>query len=183
MLDLLTSLADKNLVVAETHADGTRFGMLETVRHYAQDRLRESGEDEPVRDNHVEYFLGMAGRLVDPLLNDGAIIGNEWLVIAPTDVGPQKWGAGGEMVMWASKDEGKTWTRRAALTSNSELNHSYARRPLNARDPFFVFWADGNPDKLSASRLYFADSSGRKVWRLPYTIPEGADSGVPELLK
>ena len=46
VLDLLTSLADKNLVVAETHGDETRFGLLETVRHYAQDRLRESGEEE-----------------------------------------------------------------------------------------------------------------------------------------
>ena len=46
VLDLLTSLADKNLVAAETRCDETRFGMLETVRHYARDRLRESGEEE-----------------------------------------------------------------------------------------------------------------------------------------
>jgi hypothetical protein len=111
------------------------------------------------------------------------VLRDEWLVIAPTDVGPQKWGAGGEMVLWASKDEGTTWTRRGNLTQQSELNHSYARRPLNARDPFFVFWADGNPDKLSPSRLYFADSSGKRVWRMPYTFPETADSALPELLK
>jgi hypothetical protein len=111
------------------------------------------------------------------------ILRDEWLVIAPTDMGPQKWGTGGEMVLWASKDQGKTWTRRGNLTQNSELNHSYARRPLNARDPFFVFWADGNPDKLSESRLYFADSSGRRVWRMPYTFPEGAESALPELVK
>ena len=73
MLDLLTSLADKNLVVAETQGDETRFGLLETVRHYAQDRLRESGEDEAVRDRHVEYFLDMAGRLLDPMQNDSEL--------------------------------------------------------------------------------------------------------------
>ncbi len=73
MLDLLTSLADKNLVVAETHDDETRFGMLETVRHYAQDRLRESGEEEPVRDRHVEYFLDMAGRLLDQMQSDSEL--------------------------------------------------------------------------------------------------------------
>jgi hypothetical protein len=108
---------------------------------------------------------------------------NEWLVIAPTDTGPQKWGTGGEMVLWASNDEGKTWRRRQTITHDSEFNHSYARRPLNARDPFFTFWADGNPDQLSPSRLYFADSTGKRVWRLPYTFPEGAESAVPELLK
>ena len=111
------------------------------------------------------------------------VLPEEWLVIAPTDPGPQKWGTGGEMVLWASKDQGRTWTRRRNLTQRSELNHSYARRPRNARDPFFVFWADGNPDTLSQSRIYFADSSGRQVWRLPYTFPEGADSALPELVK
>jgi hypothetical protein len=69
------------------------------------------------------------------------------------------------------------------LTSGSEFNHSYARRPLNARDPFFAFWADGDPGKLSPSRLYFADSTGKRVWRLPYTMPEGSESALPELMK
>ena len=73
VLDLLTSLADKNLVVAETQGGPTRFGLLETVRHYAQDRLRESSEEEPVRDRHVEYFLDMAGRLLDQKQNDAEL--------------------------------------------------------------------------------------------------------------
>jgi hypothetical protein len=110
------------------------------------------------------------------------VMKDEWLVVAPTDVGPQKWGTGGDMVLWASRDEGKTWTRRTTLTRNSEFNHSYARRPVNARDPFFAFWADGHPAKLSPSRLYFTESSGKRVWRLPYTFPAGADWAVPELL-
>lgn len=108
---------------------------------------------------------------------------DQWLVIAPTDVGPQKWGTGGEMVLWSSKDEGKSWQRVRALTHDSSLNHSYARRPRNARDPFFAFWADGNPNEKSESRLYFANSTGDRVWRLPYTFPEGADSAEPELVK
>jgi hypothetical protein len=111
------------------------------------------------------------------------VLRDEWLVIAPTDAGPQKWGTGGEMVLWASKDEGRTWTRRGNFTTESELNHSYARRPLNARDPFFVFWADGDPGKLSPSRLYFGDSTGRRVWRLPYTMPEGVESALSEVVK
>jgi hypothetical protein len=110
------------------------------------------------------------------------VMKDEWLVVAPTGVGPQPWGTGGEMVLWASRDEGKTWTRRTAITRNSEFNHSYARRPVNARDPFFAFWADGNPAKLSPSRLYFADSTGKRVWRLPYTFPEGASAADPDLL-
>ena len=63
VFSLLTSLTDKSILVAETHEDATRFGMLETVRHYAWERLRESGEDEPMRLRHLEYFLALAERL------------------------------------------------------------------------------------------------------------------------
>ena len=111
------------------------------------------------------------------------VLKDEWLVIAPTDVGPQPWGTGGEMVLWSSKDEGKTWSRRRSVTEKSEFNHSYARRPRNARDPFFAFWADGDPGKLSPSRIYFSDSTGQKVWRLPYTFPAGAATALPEAVR
>jgi hypothetical protein len=108
---------------------------------------------------------------------------NEWLVIAPTDPGPQKWGSGGDMVLWASRDEGRTWTRRHTITQQSEFNHTYARRPRNVKDPFFAFWADGNPDKMSPSRLYFVDSTGQNLFRLPYTFPESVDETEPERVK
>jgi hypothetical protein len=108
------------------------------------------------------------------------VLGREWRIVAPTDTGPQKWGTGGDMVLWSSTDEGKTWQRTRAVTRNSEFNHAYARRPRHARDPFFTFWADGNPDKLSPSRLYFTDSTGENVFRLPYTFPAGAATAAPE---
>jgi len=40
------------------------------VRHYAQDRLRESDEEQAVRDRHVDYFLDLAGALVDQTQTD-----------------------------------------------------------------------------------------------------------------
>ena len=96
--------------------------------------------------------------------------GEEWKVIAPTRTGPQRWGAGGEMCLWVSKDEGRTWAMNQQLTHDSPRNHNYARRPLNARDPFFTFWADGNPDRFSESHLYFGDAAGKRVWELPYDM-------------
>ena len=63
ILDLLTSLTDKSLIVAETNGAVTRFSMLETVRHYAADRLRESGEESETRSKHLEYFQGQAQKL------------------------------------------------------------------------------------------------------------------------
>lgn len=61
ILDGLGSLVNKSLVVAETLAPGeARYRMLETVRQYAHDRLRESGEDQVIQDRHLGYILRFA---------------------------------------------------------------------------------------------------------------------------
>lgn len=91
-----------------------------------------------------------------------------WSIIGPTKPGPQYFGTGGEMLIWQSEDEGMTWKMVKELTSASVRNHSYARRPLNAKNPFYVFWADGNSEELSESHLHYADSEGQQVVTLPY---------------
>jgi len=90
-----------------------------------------------------------------------------WRVIAPTALGPQPYNPGGEMVLWTSTDEGRTWKRVKQLTHNSPRNHTYARRPLNSHPDFYALWADGDGRKPSESFLYFTDQSGEHVWRLP----------------
>jgi hypothetical protein len=101
-----------------------------------------------------------------------------WRIIGPTEPGPQRYGAGGEMAMWISKDEGVTWEKVRNLTTNSIRNNSYARRPLNASDEFYAFWADGNADQLSESRLYFSDKQGDKVWQLPYVMKNETEKPI-----
>ena len=96
--------------------------------------------------------------------------GKEWVIVGPTEAGPQKWGTGGEMVLWRSKDEGKSWIKVRNVTKNSLFNHSYARRPVNAHDDFYAFWADGDADRMSESKLYFTNRKGNKVWLLPYDM-------------
>ena len=56
----LTSLVDKSLVLPEEHAGATRYRMLETVRQYALDRLRESGEEAQWRGSHLACFVVLA---------------------------------------------------------------------------------------------------------------------------
>ena len=61
VLDLLSELVDKSLVVAEAGEEGVpRFRMLEPVRQYGQELLRESGTMERFRDRHSEYYLVLA---------------------------------------------------------------------------------------------------------------------------
>lgn len=102
-----------------------------------------------------------------------------WTVIAPTATGPQYWGAGGEMVMWRSCDRGISWTEVRQLTGSSERNHTYARRPLHSDRGFYAFWADGNPNALSISYLYYCTASG-EVYRMPYEMSEEWEA--PELM-
>lgn len=101
-----------------------------------------------------------------------------WRIIGPTEAGPQKLGTGGEMALWESSDEGKSWKKVRNITHKSIRNHSYARRPLHASDNFHAFWADGNADEFSESRLYFCNRKGTQVWQLPYNME--AEFAKPE---
>ncbi len=61
VLDLLSQLVDKSLVMTEAKAGGTlRYRMLEPVRQYALERLVEGGEAEETRRRHAEFFLALA---------------------------------------------------------------------------------------------------------------------------
>jgi non-specific serine/threonine protein kinase len=58
MLDLLSRLVSKSLVGRESSVVGEcRYRLLETVRHYAHDRLMEAGAVDRLCDRHFEYFF------------------------------------------------------------------------------------------------------------------------------
>jgi len=60
VLDQLALLVDKSLVVADAAGDSIRYRLLETVRHYAYDRLVESGEEIDALRRHRDHFLAVA---------------------------------------------------------------------------------------------------------------------------
>ena len=61
VFDGLASLVDKNLVRQSEQEDGEpRFGMLETIREFAQDALTACGETEATRQAHALYYLRFA---------------------------------------------------------------------------------------------------------------------------
>ena len=57
---LLAALAQKNLLTMTGSAGADRAEMLETVRQYALDRLRISGEEEAVRERHFNCLAELA---------------------------------------------------------------------------------------------------------------------------
>jgi predicted ATPase/DNA-binding SARP family transcriptional activator len=76
VLDLVARLVDKSLLLTEEQNGTIVYRMLDTIRHYAHDRLHESDEEERIRDRHANYFLQLAERAEPQLQGPGQLI---WL--------------------------------------------------------------------------------------------------------
>jgi predicted ATPase/class 3 adenylate cyclase/DNA-binding CsgD family transcriptional regulator len=70
VMDQLTLLVDKSLVVANDSRGRTRYRLPETVRQYALEKLGESGEADAVRARHRDHYTVMAARLDAPAGSD-----------------------------------------------------------------------------------------------------------------
>ena len=55
VLELLTSLAEKSLLLTEG-VGAPRYRMIGTIKEYAADRLAEAGESDLARNAHLAYF-------------------------------------------------------------------------------------------------------------------------------
>lgn len=61
VIDLLGSLVDKSLVVAEPAGEAFRYRLLETIRQFAAERLAEAGDEAAaVAAAHGEHYLALA---------------------------------------------------------------------------------------------------------------------------
>jgi predicted ATPase len=68
VLDLLSALVDKSLVVVEESGGTLRYGMLEPVRQFGREKLRESPDETYVRLRHAEHYLALAERAEPELI-------------------------------------------------------------------------------------------------------------------
>jgi len=66
-LDVLSGLVAKSLVLTIPRAGEVRYGLLESLRAYATDALREAGEAEVVRERHRAWVLSLAERAASEL--------------------------------------------------------------------------------------------------------------------
>ncbi|HEX5947979.1 MAG TPA: AAA family ATPase, partial [Actinomycetota bacterium] len=72
VLERLTTLVDHSLVV-RIDADEPRFGMLETIREFARERLEAAGTLDATRRRHAEHFLGLAEAAEPYLTSDDQV--------------------------------------------------------------------------------------------------------------
>ncbi|GGL45585.1 protein kinase domain-containing protein [Nocardia jinanensis] len=56
VLDVLSSLVDKSILIREESGHAVRFRMLETLRDYGRHKLRAAGRDQELRHRHREWY-------------------------------------------------------------------------------------------------------------------------------
>jgi predicted ATPase/class 3 adenylate cyclase len=69
IVDLLTNLAEKSLVVVEQR--GQRYRMLETTHEYAREQFKEETDRAEIHRRHRDYFMTMAERAAPSLRTAG----------------------------------------------------------------------------------------------------------------
>ena len=115
MLDLLTQLASKSLFLVEERHNQARYRMLDTIRQYARDRLVESGEQERIRDRHLDFFC-------------------RWMEEAETHL------RGPDQVVWFNRLEMEFDNLRAALEWSLEDGDGRAQVGLRLAAAEYWFW-------------------------------------------
>jgi predicted ATPase/class 3 adenylate cyclase len=115
VLDLLTRLVDKSLVLDEETRNEIRYRRLETIRQYSREKFFETAEVELVRDRHLDFFVEFA-ELVDEKLKSS------------------------EQLLWQSRMSVEQDNLRAALDWGLSRNPDSALRIVGAAN---LFWTAG----------------------------------------
>ena len=68
VLERLSELVDKSLVLVEEREGAARYHMLETIRQYGQEKLQSSGEYARISDQHWAFFMELAEEATSKLL-------------------------------------------------------------------------------------------------------------------
>jgi predicted ATPase/class 3 adenylate cyclase/DNA-binding CsgD family transcriptional regulator len=82
VLDLLTLLIDKSLVLVHDDDERSRYQLLETIRAYAERRLVSAGDHMAARNRHRGYYLRLA-EAAEPHLESGGQA--EWSALISTE--------------------------------------------------------------------------------------------------
>jgi predicted ATPase/DNA-binding SARP family transcriptional activator len=124
--EVIDRLAGKSLVAAEPAEDGTRYRLLDTVRHYAAGRLAEAGGTEAAPRRHAAAFLSLAGRerklAVLAREQDNFRAALDWSLERGDQAGPRLARAlGGFWLGRGLLQEGRDWLDRALAQCPADL--------------------------------------------------------------
>ncbi len=148
VIDLITSLVTKSLLVAELASDEQRYRLLESSRQYARDKLIACGEQERITSRHALTYLELAERLE---LAWNATPDREWLPMVQAE--SDNWRA---VLAWALSKRGDVVLGQRLATLRMVLLYSLSLPEARRWVEVALASADeGTPLRLMA-RLYHA---------------------------
>lgn len=174
MLELLSSLVDKSLVLADTLQRGeARYSLLETIRQYAQERLIASGEGPVIRDRHLDCFLQLVEETAPKLRGEYQELWLNWLEgeydnlraalawsleSGPTSLG-QRLEAGLRIAValyqfWTIRDyveEGSAWLERLLAAADTSVS-AVVRANALAYAAFLAGFRGNTPARIAYGR-------------------------------
>ena len=174
VLNLLSSLVDKSLVMVAEQAGQARYHMLETIRQYGAEKLRETGETAVVQQRHRDWYLGLAEQAAPGLLG---VDESAWLERLETEYDNLRAALAWSMEQvsaaavgvrfgvavwrfWAVRGhwrEGRQWLE-AALSGSAGTSPSVRAQALYGAGRL-AEWQDD----YASARMFFAESLG--LWQ------------------
>ena len=169
VLDLLTRLVEKSLVIVERQdGEDTRYRCLETVRQYGAELLIERGEVQGVRSLHRDWVLAFAERAAkhtsragqenwhDRLETeiDNVRVALEWCREDPQGVEPALRLAGALHWFWSVRGyfrEGRQWTDEILARTTHSPSRTLAEVLMGAGN---MAWRQ---DDLEVARRYYEE--------------------------
>jgi predicted ATPase/class 3 adenylate cyclase len=186
ILDLLASLTDKSLVVADTSGEYERYRLLESTAAYALDKLSLSGERQAFARRHAEYFrdrvladdersgtVSWFARLAEQELeldNDRAALA--WALTHGNDAVLGGAIAGALGSLWTNAGlavEGRYWVG-LALERVSEAEHPHVAARLRFALAALAFGQHCHDAAEHAMRLYASVNDERWAARAQYRV-------------
>jgi predicted ATPase/tetratricopeptide (TPR) repeat protein len=79
VLDHLDSLVRKSLIVVSRTGAAARYGLLETIRQFGEERLAEREEAEAVRQRHAQFYADDSAAHFEIFLSPRQRLAYEWL--------------------------------------------------------------------------------------------------------
>jgi predicted ATPase/DNA-binding SARP family transcriptional activator len=181
ILDLLTQLVNKSLVVVEpTSTEEMRYRLLDTIHQYAREKLAASDESAAVRQRHVIFYLQLAERAEPELQRadqaawfdrldveyDNLRAALDWACLTNDEAGlqlgralRQYWG----VRYWS---EGRQWLTRILALPVAQPRTTARAGVLNGA----AYLAHMQDDAASAERLY---EESIAIWREAGDTSEG----------
>ena len=122
VFELLSSLVDKSLIVADLEGIEPRYRLLESFRHYAREKLVTRGESEVVAHRHALAYFELAERLECAYDTESDEV---WRVLADEEL--ENWRAA---LRWTLSERGDVVLGQRLV---GELNVLWRRAPLEGR--------------------------------------------------